>query len=100
MPGEIEPLYWSVRCIGRCAESVVEVVVGVHVGVQGGIPEGSAVCFVVQDAEREDVGVGAGGGVVGVGAYCRVYDGLKAVSNAQRREVLVLTRFPIFSTAA
>lgn len=56
-------------------------VVGVHVGIERGIPEWSAVCFVVQDAEREDVWMGAGGGVVGVAAYCGIYNGLVLVSN-------------------
>ena len=45
-------------------------------GVEDGVPEGSAVGGVVQDAEREDVAVLAGGGVHGMGAGGRVDDGL------------------------
>jgi hypothetical protein len=73
---EIEPLRGRVRGGGGRAEVVGVVVIGVAFRVEDGIPEGAAVCDVVEEAPGEDVFVDAGVGIHCVAAFGGVNDGL------------------------
>ena len=83
MPIEVKPLGRGVRGVVGRTEDVRVVVVRVGMEVEGWIPEGSTVGLIVQEAEREDVGLETWRCVHGMGTCRGVDDRLVEIGSRQ-----------------
>ncbi|KAL9602384.1 MAG: hypothetical protein Q9179_002566 [Wetmoreana sp. 5 TL-2023] len=73
MPIEVKPFRRGFRTPARRSQHIARVVVSVGVGIQHRIPQGPAVRFVMQEAEREDVRMAAGRRIHSVRTHCTVH---------------------------
>lgn len=54
-PREIEPLSGGVGCSIGSVQRISHMIVRVHMRIKSRVPKRAAICFVVEDSEREDI---------------------------------------------
>lgn len=83
---KVKPLSGSIGCSIGSAQCIRNIVIRVSERVKSRIPKRAAICFIVEDSEREDIWVCTGRCVHCVGAHCRIDNGLFHVSGRSESE--------------
>ena len=75
-PREVKPLSRGVGCSIGSGQRISDMIVSVCENIEGRIPKRAAICFVVEDSEREDIWVCTWSCIHCMGANCRINDRL------------------------